>query len=109
MEIANGGPVFLVDSEFGFRKSKFRKIMPVSSYVIRCTTKDQPEVIGQLKSFPGLEIGEPTDMGIPVATEAPTTRAAAELGEKLQNLTGVKAAVLVYHNFEDVADPLEQN
>ena len=79
--------------------------MPISSYVIRCTTADQPGVIAQLRRIPNLAIGEPTDMGIPVATEAPTTRAAAELGEHLQNLTGVTAAVLVYHNFEDVAEP----
>ena len=83
--------------------------MPVSSYVIRCTTEDQPGVLTQLKEIPGIEIGEPMDTGIPVATEAPTTKAASELGEQLQNLTGVKAAVLVYHNFEDVADPVENN
>lgn len=79
--------------------------MPISSYVIRCSPADQPQVLKQLRGIAGLAIGEPTDMGIPVATEAPTTRAAAELGEQLQNLTGVKAAVLVYHNFEDVAEP----
>ena len=83
--------------------------MPVSSYIIRCTTGDQPLVLEQLKKIPGVVIGHPTDRGIPVATDAPTTRAASELGERLQNLTGVKAAVLVYHNFEDVADPAENN
>ncbi len=61
-------------------------------------------MLDQLKQIQGIEIGDATDMGIPVATEAPTTKAAAELGETLQNLTGVKAAILVYHNFEDVAD-----
>ena len=93
-------------SVFGNRNFK---IMPVSSYVIRCTTKDQSGVLRQLEEIPGIEIGEPTDMGIPVATDAPTTRAASELGERLQNLTGVKAAVLVYHNFEDMADPVEND
>lgn len=83
--------------------------MPISSYVIRCSVEDQPSVFNRLKKIPGIEIGEATAMGIPVATEAPTTRAAAELGEKLQNLTGVKAATLVYHNFEDVADSVAAN
>jgi nitrate reductase NapAB chaperone NapD len=83
--------------------------MPVSSYVIRCTPEDQSRVLSQLKEISGIEIGEPMDTGIPVATEAPTTRAASELGEHLQSLTGVKAAVLVYHNFEDVAEPAENN
>jgi nitrate reductase NapAB chaperone NapD len=44
------------------------------------------------------------DTGIPVATEAETSKAAEEIGNQLQNLEGVKSAVLVYHNFEDVAD-----
>ena len=83
--------------------------MPVSSYIIRCPAGDQPGVLAQLKAIPGVAIGDPTDTGIPVATEAPTTKAAAELGERLRNLTGVKAAVLVYHNFEDVADPAENH
>jgi nitrate reductase NapAB chaperone NapD len=76
---------------------------------MRCSVEDQPKVLGQLKQIPGIEIGDATAMGIPVATEASTTKAAAELGEKLQNLTGVKAAILVYHNFEDVADSIAAN
>ena len=83
--------------------------MPISSYVIRCSVEDQPKVLGQLNKIPGIEIGDATPTGFPVATEAPTTKAAAELGEKLQNLTGAKAAVLVYHNFEDVADSIAAN
>lgn len=79
--------------------------MPISSYVIRCTLADQPAVLEQLRGIANLDIGEPTDSGIPVAADSPSTRAAAELGEQLQHLAGVKAAVLVYHNFEDVADP----
>jgi nitrate reductase NapAB chaperone NapD len=78
--------------------------MPVSSYVIRCLPEDQPAVREQLHRIPGIEIGEGTDMGIPVATEAESSKAAEAIGNQLQNLAGVKSAVLVYHNFEDVAD-----
>jgi len=78
--------------------------MPVSSYVIRCSPQDQPSVRKQLQQIPGIEIGEATDTGFPVATEAETGKAAEEMGNRLQNLEGVKSAVLVYHNFEDVAD-----
>ena len=58
----------------------------------------------KLSQIPGVEIGEPTDTGIPVAAEAETTKAAEEIGDQLQNIRGVKSAVLVYHNFEDVED-----
>ena len=78
--------------------------MPVSSYVLRCTPQDQPVVREQLRRIPGVEIGEATEMGIPVAAEADTTKAAEAIGDRLQQLTGVKSAVLVYHNFEDVVD-----
>ena len=78
--------------------------MPISSYVIRCLPADQPAVQAQLRALPGVEIGEPTETGIPVATDAATTQAAAELGEQLEKIPGVKSAVLVYHNFEDMAD-----
>lgn len=77
--------------------------MTFSSYVIRCSPEDQPVVREQLSRIPGIEIGEATDMGIPVATEAETSKAAEAIGDQLQNLKGVKSAVLVYHNFEDVA------
>ena len=78
--------------------------MPVSSYVIRCLPDDQPAVREQLSRIPGIEIGEAMDTGIPVATEAQTSGEAEAIGDQLQNLPGVKSAVLVYHNFEDVAD-----
>jgi len=78
--------------------------MPVSSYVIRCSPEDQPAVCARLSRIPGVEIGEATDTGIPVAAEAETTNAAKEIGNQLQSIKGVKSAVLVYHNFEDVAD-----
>lgn len=58
----------------------------------------------QLDRIPGVEIGEATDMGIPVAAEAENSKAAQALGDQLQNLKGVKSAVLVYHNFEDEAE-----
>jgi len=83
-------------------------VMPVSAYVIRCTAEDQPRVRAGLAGLPGVEIGEATPTGLPLAADTPTNRAAADLGERLQQLPGVKAAVLVYHNFEDVADdPVE--
>ena len=76
--------------------------MPISSYVLRCAPEDQSCVRQQLNRLPGVEIGEGTDLGIPVAVEADTTKAAEAIGGQLQTLKGVKAAVLVYHNFEDV-------
>lgn len=81
--------------------------MPVSAYVIRCLPADLPSVLDQLHELPSVIVGDPTNSGIPVVTDTPTTRAAAELGERLQQMNGVKAAVLVYHNFEDVADAME--
>jgi nitrate reductase NapAB chaperone NapD len=80
--------------------------MPISSYVIRCAPQDQPAVRGRLMALAGVEVGDGTELGLPVVADTPTTRAAAELGEQLQQLPGVKSAVLVYHNFEDVADSL---
>jgi len=78
--------------------------MPISSYVIRCAPGDQPAVRRQLAAIAGVEVGDATELGLPVVADTPTTRAAAELGEQLQQLPGVKSAMLVYHNFEDVAD-----
>jgi nitrate reductase NapAB chaperone NapD len=78
--------------------------MPVSSYVIRCAPADQPAARQELGKIAGVEVGAATALGLPVVADTPTTRAAAELGERLQQIPGVKSAVLVYHNFEDVAD-----
>jgi len=76
--------------------------MPVSSYVIRCSAANQAAVWRELAAIPGVEIGEPTELGFPVAAATDSERAAQELGDHLQQLPGVQAAVLVYHNFEDV-------
>lgn len=78
--------------------------MPVSSYVLRCAPEDQPAVRKQLNRLPGIEVGQATDAGIPVAAVTDTSRAAEAMGEQLQNLRGVRSAILVYHNFEDVVD-----
>ncbi len=78
--------------------------MPISAYVIRCTAEDQPRVRAGLATLPGVQVGDPTPTGFPVAAESSDNRSAADLGERLQDLPGVKAAVLVYHNFEDVAE-----
>lgn len=78
--------------------------MPISSYVIRCAPGDQPTVRRELTAIAGVEVGDATELGLPVVADTPTTRAAADLGERLQQLPGVKSAVLVYHNFEDMAD-----
>lgn len=86
--------------------------MPISSYVIRCSPEDQAGVLQALRALPGTNVGEATELGVPIATDTPTTRAAAEMGERLQQLPGVLSAILVYHNFEDVADevaPLPAN
>ena len=78
--------------------------MPVSSFVLRCLPQDQPAVREQLNRIAGIVIGEATGAGLPVVAETETTKAAVALGEQLQKLKGVKSAVLVYHNFEDMAD-----
>ena len=76
--------------------------MPVSAYVIRCAPEDQPGVRRRLLEMPEVALGEPTDTGLPLAVYTPSHRAATELGDQLQVLPGVRAAVLVYHNFEDL-------
>lgn len=81
--------------------------MPISSYVIRCAPDDRAAVQHQLRALPGVEIGEATDFGFPVAADTATNRAAQDLGDKLQQLPGVKSAVLVYHNFEDLNETHE--
>jgi nitrate reductase NapAB chaperone NapD len=78
--------------------------MPISSYVIRCAPADQPAVRQRLVAIGGVEVGEATELGLPVVADTLSTSAAAELGERLQQVPGVKSAVLVYHNFEDVAE-----
>jgi nitrate reductase NapAB chaperone NapD len=78
--------------------------MPVSSYVVRCAPPDQPAVRRDLTKLDGVIVGEATELGLPVVADTATTRAAEELGKSLQQVPGVKSAVLVYHNFEDVAD-----
>ncbi len=77
--------------------------MPVSSYVIRCAPERRAEVMCSLRALPGVEVGEASAAGLAVATDTPDTRVAEELGEQLQRVPGVLSAVLVYHNFEDVA------
>lgn len=78
--------------------------MPISSYVLRCAPQDQAAVHRRLAAFDGVTVGEATELGLPLVADTPSTRAAEDLGERLQQLPGVKSAVLVYHNFEDVAD-----
>jgi nitrate reductase NapAB chaperone NapD len=58
----------------------------------------------ELSAIAGVEVGAATELGLPVVADPPTTQAAAELGGRLHQSPGVKSAVLVYHNFEDVAD-----
>jgi len=78
--------------------------MPISSYVLRCAPADQVAVREKLDLIPEVTVGTPTERGLPVVADTATTRAATELGEQLQRLPGVKSAVLVYHNFEDVIE-----
>jgi nitrate reductase NapAB chaperone NapD len=80
--------------------------VPISSYVLRCAPPDLPAVRRELARLPGVTAGEATETGLPVVADTATTRAAEELGVQLQQVPGVKSAVLVYHNFEDVADEI---
>lgn len=79
--------------------------MPISAYIIRYSPGDCAAVVRRLHAEPGVEVGEPTDSGVPVAVDTSTARAAEEAGDRLLRLEGVKAATLVYHNFEDIMDP----
>ncbi len=75
--------------------------MPVSSYAIRCEEAERPTVMARLGELPGVTVGEETPAGIPVVTESANSREARRMGEQLEQIPGVKSAVLVYHNFED--------
>ena len=80
--------------------------MPVSAYVVRCLPADQARLRRDLAALPGVRLGGFTDTGFALAVDTDTNREAGEFGDRLQAVPGVKAAVLVYHNFEDVvADP----
>lgn len=76
--------------------------MPISSYVLRCAPADRARVLNALEAMPGAEVGEITADGLAVVIDSTTTREAEDMGGQLQSLPGVQAAVLVYHNFEDV-------
>lgn len=78
--------------------------MPISSYVLRFRNDRRDQVLLALRACPGVEVGEPTDHGIPAVVDAPTIQAAETVGASLATIPGVEAATLVYHNFEDVTD-----
>ena len=78
--------------------------MPISSYVIRCAPQDQPAVRRRLAELAGGTGGDAAEYGLPVVADTPDARTAEDLGARLQQVPGVKSAVLVYHTFEDVAD-----
>lgn len=78
--------------------------MPISSYVIRCLPGRADEACRALQALPEVTLGDVSDLGMTVVTETDTTQAAQQLGDRLQTLPGVLSAVLVYHNFEDVAE-----
>ena len=81
--------------------------MPISSYVVRFLPGERTRVSEALRAVPGVELGEATDSGLAVVADTRTTRAAEEMGDRLLQVPGVSSAVLVYHNFEDLADPAE--
>ena len=77
--------------------------MPVSGYVIKVEKGAMEMVRDSLSALEDISMGEVEKDRIPVAAYAENEEAAKTLGKQLDGLPGVSAALLVYHNFEDVS------
>ena len=76
--------------------------MPVASYILYCMPAMRPRVEGQLRRDPRVTLGPARDVRIPLVTQTTTHEEAVALDEILQEIPGVRRAVLIYHNFEDI-------
>ncbi len=76
--------------------------MPVSSYVLRCRRSDQSQILAALAKLGCFQIGERSDDGMAVAISSPSNEASEDLGRRLSEVPGIRAAILVYHSVEDL-------
>ena len=77
--------------------------MPVSGYVLKVEEGAVDIVKNSLSGLENVTMGEAEQDRIPVAAYAENEQEAKFLGKQLEELPGVSAALLVYHNFEDVS------
>lgn len=78
--------------------------MNISGVIVRTRPERLAEVSARLRALDGVEIHATADDGRMVVTiEEPTGRDPADTLLRMQDLPGVLAASMVYHQFEDDA------
>ena len=78
--------------------------MNISGVIVRARPERLHEVSARLQALEGVEIQVTADDGRMVVTiEEPTDRDLADTLLRMQDLPGVLAASMVYHQFEDPA------
>lgn len=76
--------------------------MPVSSYVLRCRSKDQTDILASLENLGEFQIGERSEDGMAIAVGTEDNAESEAMGHALSELPGVRGAILVYHSMEDL-------
>ena len=78
--------------------------MPISSYIVRCHPTFLNPVLRELRARGDLTIGPAVNNEIPIVSVTNTSQEAASLETQLQDMKGIRRAILVYHNFEEEHD-----
>jgi len=78
--------------------------MPVSSYVVTAESGLLEEAIESVSSIVGVRVGKLEKDSFPAAFSSESEAEAQMRGEEIENAFGVRKALLVYHNFEDVEE-----
>lgn len=78
--------------------------MPVSSLLVRTDPERAAKVAEDLGQVPGTEVTDIKGDQIVVVTDTRSAQEDRDLHEKLEDVPGVLAVTLVYHNYEDLEE-----
>ena len=78
--------------------------MPISSLIVRTTEPDANGVARALETHPAVTTCEVRGADILIVTETGATSDDEALFKQFEQVEGVRAVELIYHNFEDLEE-----
>lgn len=78
--------------------------MPITSLIVRTTADNIQTVAEKIRRLPGASVSDIKDDSLVVITDTEDRQADKALWDQMEQISGVAAVDVIYHNFEDLED-----
>ena len=78
--------------------------MPITSLIVRVTAGDIQAVAEKIRSLPGAGVSDIKVDSLVAITETDDRQVDKALWDQIEQIPGVAAVDVIYHNFEDLED-----